>query len=179
MEITEEESLLLQCLASATLLIALENNNFLDSEYFKNLSFGNHIIKLVLEQSGLGNPAMMQIMFYVLLIVPKELLSGEAYSKMQTYIEKINTLVCELVEQETYSTYKGENNILEINYLRHIRNAVAHSKCKYFSEGQRNFVCFKDNNTHEECNIKIECYKVGSIFVKLQKLIIDYCNNEF
>ena len=39
--ISQEESLLLQCLATTSLLGELSNANFLESDYYKQLSFSN------------------------------------------------------------------------------------------------------------------------------------------
>lgn len=55
--ISQEESLLLQCLATTSLLGELSNANFLESDYYKQLSFSNKNIKNILTQSGLRNPA--------------------------------------------------------------------------------------------------------------------------
>lgn len=176
--ISPEESLLLQCLATTSLLGELSNANFLTSDYYKQLPFANKDIKNVLSLSGLGNPATMQMMLYALLTVPRETLSRTSYSVLETYVERINPLVSTLVEKETLSTYDGEDSREKIDYFRHIRNAIAHAKCNYFSENGKNFVVFSDNNGNDSktCSIKMECYKVGIILMELQKLIMEYYN---
>ena len=176
--ITPENSLLLQCLATTSLLGELSNADFLNSNYYKNLPFANQEIKRILTISGLGNPATMQMMLYALLTVPREVLSRTAYSALETYVERINPLVGTLVEPGTLSTYDGEDSLDKIDYFRHIRNAVAHSKCSYVSECGKNFVVFSDNsgNGSKVCSVKMECYKVGSVLMELQKLIMEYYN---
>ena len=62
--ISQEESLLLQCLATTSLLGELSNANFLESDYYKQLSFSNKNIKNILTQFGLRNPATMQMRRY-------------------------------------------------------------------------------------------------------------------
>lgn len=79
-KITPEESLFLQSLATTSLLAELQNNNFINSEYFLNLKFDNNSFKQILLTSGIGNPACMQMMIYRLLIIPKEILTEEVYS---------------------------------------------------------------------------------------------------
>lgn len=177
--ISEEESLLLQCLATTSLLGELSNANFFESNYFKCLSFSNEGCKKILMQSGIGNPATMQMMLYALLTVPKEILERSAYCELENYIIRINPLVCSLVEEETHSNYDGEESKETINYFRHIRNAVAHSRCMYLSENHKNYVIFSDNNQSNTkiCSIKMECYKVDYILMELQKLIMEYYNN--
>lgn len=140
--ISQEESLLLQCLATTSLLGELSNANFLESDYYKQLSFSNKNIKNILTQFGLRNPATMQMMLYALLTVPRETLPRTAYSVLETYVERINPLVSTLIETETISTYDNEDSCEKIDYFRHIRNAVAHSKCNYFSDRGKNFVIF-------------------------------------
>ena len=176
--ISQEESLLLQCLATTSLLGELSNANFLESDYYKQLSFSNKNIKNILTQFGLRNPATMQMMLYALLTVPRETLSRTAYSVLETYVERINPLVSTLIETETMSTYDNEDSCEKIDYFRHIRNAVAHSKCNYFSDRGKNFVIFSDsnNNGSKVCSIKMECYKVGIILMELQRLIKEYYN---
>lgn len=177
--ITEEESLLLQCLATTSLLGELSNAHFFESDYFKKMTFSNENCKKILTQSGLGNPATMQMMLYALLTVPKEILTRTTYNELENYIVRLNPLICSLVEGETYSTYEGEKDRETINYFRHIRNAVAHSKCNYLSENHKNYVVFTDNNTNnsKHCSIKMECYKVGFVLMELQKFIMEYFNN--
>ena len=180
--ISQETSLLLQCLATTSLLLELCKADFIKSEYFKLLKFENEGIKNILVQSGIGNPATMQMMLYALLIVPKETLSRLEYELLESYVKTLNPMVCSLAEVgSTRSTYKGESDSSEIDYLRHIRNALAHSKCEFLSEGGRNFVVFVDVNkdASETCSIKIECYKVEFILIELQKLIIDYYNKTY
>ena len=183
--ITPEESLLLQCLATTSLLAELSNNNFLNSTYFNQLQFGNSAFKQVLKHSGIGNPATMQMMLYGLLTIPKEIFNEEMVKKFK---KEINPLVFTLIEEETYSTYKEEFENKNIDYFSHIRNAVSHSKCNYTSIGKINYVTFYDkyekwNKQHtkklvdEECSIKIKCVEVGKILMKLQMLIIEYYNN--
>lgn len=178
LNITSEESLLLQCLSTTALFGELANANFLDSDYFKRLTFANENCKIILKESGLGNPATMQMMLYALLIVPREILSRAAYNRLETYAARINPLVCSLIEEATCSTYDNEEKIEKINYFRHIRNAVAHSKCNYFSENQKNYVVFTDNTKSEQCSIKMECYKVGLVLMELQKVIMEYINDK-
>lgn len=177
--ICAEQSLLLQCLSTTALLGELANNNFLDSDYFQNLPFANDGCKKILIMSGIGNTATMQMMLYALLTVPREILSRTAYSDLKTYVMSINPLICSLVEKDTCSTYEDEKSLEKINYFRHIRNAVAHSKCRYFCENQKNYVVFTDDWNSQQCSIRMECYKVGLILMELQKLIMEYYNDKY
>lgn len=177
-KISSEESLLLQCIATASLLGELSNSGFLESDYYKRLPFENEGLKMVLTTSGLGNPATMQMMLYALLTIPREVLSRTAYCALETYIERINPLVYSLVEEETFSTYAGEEARVNIDYFRHIRNAIAHSKCDYLCKDGKNYVVFSDSNSSgSRCSIKMECFKVGFVMMELQRLILEYYNH--
>lgn len=180
--LSEQDSLLLQCLATTALLAELSNADFLKSAYFENLSFVNRDIKHILKISGIGNPAAMQMMLYALLTVPKELLSKTDYEEMENiFAPRINTLARSLVEKDTVSTYAKEETLDKIDYLRHIRNSVAHARCHYTTEGSKYFVTFKDctSNETKQCSIKMECQKVGLILMELQRLIMEHYNKNY
>lgn len=119
----------------------------------------------------------MQMMIYALLIIPKEILTEEVYSKINSKFIYINKKIDGMIEEGTSTNYKSDQSLTgyRIDYLRHIRNAVSHARCEYESDNN-NFVTFKDISTtgNEFCEIKIECQKVGLILMELQKLMIDY-----
>lgn len=122
----------------------------------------------------------MQMMLYALLVIPREILTRTSYQTLETYIKRINPLVYSLIEkEETISNYDGEEETKNINYFKHIRNAVAHSKCHYNTNENKNYVTFFDNtqDNSKQCYIKIECYKVGYILMELQRLLMEYYNN--
>jgi ubiquinone/menaquinone biosynthesis C-methylase UbiE len=175
-EITPEESLLLQGVSTVALIGELSNANFLAADYFKNLPFSDDQFKNVLIQSGIGNPATMQMMLYMLLVVPTGMLSIPEYAKLETHLNKINPFIGNLVESTTSSNYKDENTRSKIDYVRHIRNAVSHSSCVYETISGQCFVTFKDRNkkTKEYCSIKITCANVGNSLTKLQYYIMEY-----
>lgn len=62
-----------------SLLVELSDRDFLNSDYYnQNIIFAenNDNFQKILKASGLGNPATMQIFLYILLVMPKETLSG-------------------------------------------------------------------------------------------------------
>lgn len=174
--ISENESILLQSFANVSFLLELSNNRFLESNYFKNLNFQDSFIKQIMKESDIGNPAMMQMMLYSLLVIPKEILSRESLAVLDEYFREINPQIFSLVETTTTSTYNGENDNENIDYIRHIRNAVAHSKCKFNTEDTKCFVTFHDDYQSSECDIKIKCSKVGIIIDLLRKAVTKYFN---
>ena len=175
----ETDSILLQCLATTSLLGELRNSNFLQSEYFAKLPFANEDVKEILLRSGLGNPATMQMMLYALLAIPKERLLREDYDELEKmFSPRINVLTRAIVEKETTSTYQGEGTLADIDYFYHIRNAVAHSRCHFSSENNKNYVTFEDWMPGKKgtCFIKMESYKIGYVLMELQRLIMEHYN---
>ena len=184
LSITPEQSIFLQSLATTSLLVELSNSNFLESDYFNKLNFQNTFFKEILTQSGIGNPACMQIMLYSLLVLPKEILQKDIYPNLDKDFLDINKKIENLVDNSgTFSNYpqdKTYNSNCTMNYIHHIRNAVSHSKCYYNTTNNINYVTFKDINPYNQnqnCEIKIECVKVGKILEYLQKLMLNFLKN--
>ena len=180
-QITDEKvSLLLQNQANVFLLSKLLKPIFLKSAVFNDLTSDNQFFRDVIERSGLGNPAMMLMMLYALLVVPKELLSQSANCEMKQRIDKIDPLIANLAEDGTSSTYPNEENKEKIKYSRHMRNAISHARAHFFSENERNYVEFRDciGNPAKVCSIKIECYKVAKIMDTLIAIMNQYTTDK-
>lgn len=180
MELTPNESVLCQALAITSLLGELSNNNFLKSEYFQKLQFSgnNENFRKILKASGIGNPATMQMFLYVLLVMPKGIF--EKYDK--TYGDQcereINQLFLNLVTNAN-TTYNNEssNDLSTINFYRHTRNAVSHSKCFYEVVNNVCYVTFKDKHPKDisqHCEFTLKTGDVGRILEKLQIQILCY-----
>lgn len=171
-------------MATTSLLRELSDNNFLKSSYynekcFKGNSVNNTNIKKILEVSGLGNPATMQMFLYILLVMPKEILENndsflnklrtEINQDFQHYICSINT------------TYRGESNddLNSIDFYKHTRNAVSHSKCFYEVTDNVSYVIFKDTNFKDKsqhCEFMLKTADVGTILTKLQIKMMVFLN---
>ena len=81
--------------------------------------------------------------------------------------------------EEVNTTYESDKK--EVNYIRHIRNAVAHSLCRQSLVGDRSFVTFYDKNNKnkkEMCSIKMETHKVGAFCDILHQLLFDFLVRE-
>lgn len=171
---TKEESLLWQTLATVSLLSGLQNQDFLNSVYFEKMELSNMTFKEVLKKSTIGNPAALQMVLYALLVVPQEVLSKGKFSNLYIKMLKSNKLIDGLVE-EAHSSYKSDKE--SINYVKHIRNAIAHSKCRYLTKNGKSFVAFTDkniNNRKEKCRILMETSNVGLVCDTLHNLILDF-----
>ena len=182
---TEQESIFCQALATTSLLVELANSDFLKSNYYeKNIIFktNNDNLKKILNESGLGNPATFQMFLYILLVMPKETLSKLDDSTIDLWEDKFNKKI-QSFTPVVNTTYPNESNndLASINYYRHIRNAVSHSKCVYKIENGLSYVTFKDENprdTTQNCEIKMLTRDVGIMFGKLHKQLMIYLNDQ-
>lgn len=176
--LTANESMFYQTIANISLITELYNNDFLNSEYYKSMDWScaeinKIIISEILAKSGLGNPAMLQMYMYALLVMPKELL-GDDFCK-----DKFNNEVKKVVFDYS-STYFNEDCKENINYHRHIRNAISHSKCEYNNIDGDNYVTFKDDNPRKDsqhCEITIKTTDVGGLCTFLLNELMMRLNN--
>lgn len=141
----EGEYYLLYCaVANVALLSTLGNNKLLESDYYKRLEWpwGNDsnnvlILKEVLEQARFGNPVMLLMQYYTLLVMPKQLTSDyESFCK-----DDFNNMFDSLKETVN-TTYDKDNGIP--NYYRHLRNALSHSHYEFYSVDNEKYVKFWD-----------------------------------
>lgn len=185
MNLTANESLFCQAIATTSLLSELHRAGFLHSDYYNekiNFHGNSSNINKILLASGLGNPATMQMYLYTLLVMPKELLKADTVV-ISAWKNEINTLVSNLIFN-VQTTYHNEDNNDKstINFYRHIRNAVAHSKCEYTTIQNISYVTFKDihmNNNNQHCEITLSTANAGLMIEKLLVQLMDYLNKKF
>ncbi len=177
MAISETQSIFLQIIANISLMTELANNNFLKSEYYRKMKWScaktnEEYIKQILMESGIGNPAMLQMFMYALLVIPKEKVENDHWKK------EFNKEV-QKYDYEFYSTYHGEETKDNFNYYRHIRNSVAHSNCKYYDIDGISYISFIDcnpKNSSITCEIKMKTGDVGNLCVFLMCELMEYIN---
>jgi hypothetical protein len=174
----KNESIFCQIIANVSLLVELENNKFLGSNYYREMKWScsesnKKNINTILDASGIGNPAMLQMFMYALLVVPKELLGKECCINVA-----FNNEAKKYVTYNT-STYCGEENI---NYYRHIRNSIAHSKCEYFTKDGEDYVTFKDDipggTPKQYCEIRMATKNVGKLMEFMLKELMELLNTK-
>lgn len=163
MDYTQEDNILIQSYFTIAFLTELSNNNFLKSDCYKKLRFEDNFIKENLPSIGIGNRGNLLITLYTMLVIPKELLSD----RYPTEFAELNNIV-ENIKSEANSIYQTDQK--KINYIRHIRNAVAHARVEFVD----NTVKFTDENNTEKCTITIPLMEVGTFLTELQKLFMKY-----
>jgi hypothetical protein len=165
MQLTQDDNLLIQTYMTTAFVLELKNNDFLNSEYYKNVQFQDEFVKKSFPTIGIDNQGMLLITLYTMLVIPKQLLS-ENYP---TEFAELNNTI-ENLKSNAESTYSSDNS--GIDFIRHIRNSVAHAKVEF---SQTFSVTFKDeNNKGEYCNITIPLSKIGLFITELQKVFMKY-----
>ena len=159
------QSFFAQSLATVALFCELDRRNFLDSDYYKNIEFPDNDdqFKYILNESGIGNPGSLQMFLYVLLVVPKEMLESKSPQYFQKVKSSFNILSQTIIERlYTKTTYKNENNYTDIDFYRHVRNAISHARCYYITIDNVNYVKFCDVGRNQEtCDIVIKTENIG------------------
>lgn len=169
MNLGQEENIILQSYLTVSLLVELANNQFLKSDYYEKMAFGNPSLKPLLCQVGVDNQGSLLMVLYALLCIPKE----TVFDKYRMEFDKINAKIAQnaILTHTTYSSDKQGS----INYVRHIRNAVAHVRVKFF-EGKVQFAD-ESKNGKESFHVEIPLSAMGGILMELQKLIYKYVDD--
>ena len=173
----DKKSLLGQTFATLGLMQQLDRIDFLHSRCFQALPFtglgtDGETLKKILLESGIGNPAMMLMFLYALLVMPKELFSVNPIIEAQLKSET-NVYLSECAEI-IESTYLSDSD--QFNYYRHLRNSVAHAKFTFQLRENCSYVIFCDEKKEEKCSFKVETLNIGILLSKLQNKLIELYN---
>lgn len=169
MNLSQEENIILQSYLTVSLLTELTNNRFLESACFEKMDFGNPSLKPMLCQVGVDNQGCLLMALYAMLCISKETI----FSKYKAEFDKINTEIAKRAES-THTTYVRDSNG-KIDYVRHIRNAVAHVKVEFVGTSVQ--FTDEDRRSHENFVTQIPLCKVGTILMELQKLTYKYVDD--
>lgn len=169
MEITRELELTQFCYTNFILMAELKNNSFNESEYFKQMQFQNMNAKNIIEKFNIDNQGYMLIALYTLFVVPKSLYDdrnqSNEYQKLNQWFEK------NVIKDKTVTNYTKDYNGKRINYVRHIRNAIAHARISFVP---LEYVTFYDEYESERFETSIKLSKIEELLVELQKIIIKF-----
>jgi hypothetical protein len=165
MEYTQEDNLLIQSYFTTAFLLELKNNDFLQSDYYKNVSFDDKFVKENLPRVGIDNQGTLLMTLYTMLVIPKQLLEEDFPAEFEALNKRVDEL-----KSEAISTYRKDSD--EIDFIRHIRNAVAHARVEF---EPNTYVKFVDkNNGGEICEITIPLERFGLFLTELQKVFMNY-----
>ena len=155
---SQEENLLFQSYYTVCFLIELRNNAFTNSDYYDSITFADPIVKEVIRNLGVDNQGSLLMSLYAMLVIPKQLvekLHSDEFDKIQKFLHA-NTA-------NTTTTYTEDQST--IDYLRHIRNAVAHARVS-FRPGD--VVIFQDTNGKSSFSTELSLQKVGEFIHRLR-----------
>ena len=168
MELTQKDNLMIMPYINCMFILELKNKEFLKSEYYKNMDFQDKNIPRVFSEVGLDNQGLLLMTLYSLLVVPKELYDNELSTEFTGLNKKIKTI--KTYEESNYSYDKNE-----INYVKHIRNAVSHANLRF---EPNDYVEFIDTNKYstknEKCIIRIPLVKISELLEYLQGIFYRY-----
>lgn len=165
----QEDDLLLQSYMTWSLLVELHNHDFINSNYFKEMNFGARWIQESLPKVGIDNQGFAMIALYSMLVIPKEVVQkpySAEYEKVQQFLK---THV-----RNTTSNYIKDKP--KINFIRHIRNAVAHTNVEF---KPCDAIIFNDRNsrTGEIFRCELPLDKLGHLLMELQRIHVKYIHN--
>lgn len=158
--LSQENQVLIQSYVTLELLHELDQNHFFQSEYFQDLNFEDEWVKQSLSAIGMGNRGMVLISLYTLLVIPKELLQEtypDEFERLNEYLDGVKV--------SALSTYKSDRD--KIDFVKHIRNAVAHSRVEFIT---KETVTFQDEYKGQKCSIVLPLDTFGDFILELQKL---------
>jgi len=132
--LTQEDNLLLQSLYSTMLLAELSKSDFLKSDFFERMAFTYPAMKGELRKVGVDNQGCALMSLYAMLVIPRERFKDQfpdEYRAVEDFLQvhAVNTV----------TTYKKDSP--KINFLRHVRNAVAHARISFRPSEA---ICFSD-----------------------------------
>lgn len=172
MTITQEDNLIIQSYMTVSFLLELKKLDFLNSDYYKKAKFQDEYVKAKLPEIKIDNQGSMLMVLYAMLVIPSELIKvgfSDEFNNVNKVIHTIRN------KTRTYSNYEYDS--VNINYIKHIRNSVAHAKVKFvpnveviFSDNRYNY----DTKKKESCKITIPLSEFGIFMTALQKLFFQY-----
>ena len=168
MEFNQEHNLVIRSYLNFQLSLALDSASFLESDFFKNNIKLTDIQKDLLFKVKIGNQARLLSTLYELLIVPKETLKELTENNAFDELEKIIASIASRKE----STYKSDKYGIE--FIRHLRNAVAHANVKFTENNCVEFYDQNPRNEKEKCVFEIPLSNMMKVIDGLIEVLNKY-----
>jgi len=167
--LTQHDNLLLQSYYTFSLLVELKNNNFLESNYFSEMSFGNPEIKRALkDEIKIDNQGCAMMALYSMLVLPLEIVQKSYQSEYE--------VIRQFLETHTRNTQPTSADKKPIDFIRHIRNSVSHASVEF---RENDVVIFSDYNSKikETFSTELSLSKLGEFINRLQQVHFAYVKN--
>lgn len=162
--LTKDGDTILQLVTSVSFIAELVSNNFLESQYFKDMSFTDENIRNFIKSLGIDNQGMLLIFLYSLLLIPKEKIYNMYESKYDLIDKQIDSL------KTSFSSTYDESNV---KYIKHIRNAVGHGKVEYKEKS----ILFRDDFKDKKFCLELPKCVIGSILTELMRVLYEYIDD--
>ncbi|MEB2777281.1 HEPN family nuclease [Algoriphagus sp. D3-2-R+10] len=166
MTLSQEDNLLLQAHFTTVLLVELKNNNFFESDYYDQMKFGDPFIKNSLKQIQVDNQGALLMTLYAMLVMPKQLLENQFPAEF----DNLNKFI-DLIKLKASSTYESDSK--SIDFVRHIRNAVAHARVTFKPNVSVNFLD-KNESGSRVCEIVVPLSGMGYLLEQFQNIFRRY-----
>lgn len=161
----QEENLIVQSYLAILLFQELKRNNFIDSIFFSEMQFQNSSFKdFIKRHNEIDNQGVGLLALYAMLVVPKELIG----TKFENDYDQINDFLIGIT-QNTQTNYRNDRS--KINFLRHIRNAVAHARVSF---REKDVIIFEDSNSRENFYTELPLKDMGEFLNRLEKVHSKY-----
>lgn len=161
---SQDDNLLIQSYCTIAFLIELNRDKFLESEHYKKMNIEDSFVKKFLPSIGIENQGALLMSLYVMLVLPKQLIQKDFPCEFEELNRKVHG-----IKKEAHSTY--ENDFRRIDYIRHIRNAVAHGRVSFIP---KETVTFTDEHKNKTCSITIPLDCIGLFLTELQKIFLKH-----
>jgi len=156
---THADNLILQAYYTTILINELANNKFMESDFYRDMTFGQPVIKEELKKIGLDNQGSALMALYAMLVIPREILEEKKYpaereslkeEKYRAEYKKLNYFLKDVVTN-TVTNYPKDSP--KVNFIEHIRNSVAHARVEFESN---DYVLFRDQGKRDGKDCKFE-----------------------
>lgn len=167
-KLNDDENLIVQPFIIGQLLLKLNEINFVNSKYFdENFDGSTHD---TLKMMTLDSQGMVIMLLYSFLVIPYEKLKLELKSEYDNINNEIDNGI-------TKQIFILKSNYSDKNYLKHIRNSIAHVRFKFIENTSLTFLDENINKTnHFELTIPLS--KLIVILNRLECLTAAYFNNK-
>ncbi|MBO1064027.1 MULTISPECIES: HEPN family nuclease [Nostocales] len=161
--ITHADNLILQAYYTTVLIVELKNNEFMESGFYQNMTFGQPVIKEELKKIGVDNQGSALMALYAMLVIPREIL----YDNYSAEYVKLNDFLNEVVTN-TVTSYPSDS--LKVDFIRHIRNSVAHAQVEF---EPNDYVLFQDRDDRRgyEFETRLPLKSFGTFIGRCEALI--------
>ena len=164
--LNQADNLILQAYYTTALIAELKNHKFIESDFFKGMTFGLPAIKEGLTEIGVGNRGSALMALYAMLVIPREFLEEQysaEYTALNEYLQRVVTVI-----ENSYPLDSPSNN-----FVNHIRNSVAHARVEFV---ENNYILFCDKNKSgsRQFKARLPLTFLGEFIGKLQCIHMRY-----